>query len=443
MNHGDELFSGRTLGRYELLAPIAEGATASVWAARTTGSHLERIVAVKAMLAELGPDIDAESMFLDEARLVARIRHPNVCAVLDLGEEGDALYIVMEWIDGEPLQVVMRKARGGLPYPHAVRIVKQAASGLHAAHELCDEAGHPLNLVHRDVSPQNVLVGYDGAVKVIDFGVAKAASNMQRTNVGQLKGKFPYMAPEQALGDKVARRTDIFALGLVLYQLVTGTHPFRGDNEFATLARIRDIRPADPPRTLVPSLPEELSQVVVTALAKDRTKRYTTMLDFARALEKAAPSPPDADRQLAAFMASILAPRAARKRQLLSDAIREVNARRGTNARPVNLSLFVPDDAEESAASRRIVPEPVAAAAAPAPAPPPAPAPLPAPAPAVPAVAVPDVTDAASFGAGEARRTLPLIAAGIAVAVLVVVVIWSVVSEGPGQLPPPAPSSEP
>jgi len=275
-------------------------------------------------------------------------------------------------------------------------------------------------------------------VKVIDFGVAKAASNMQRTNVGQLKGKVPYMAPEQALGDKVDRRTDVFALGVVLYQLVTGTHPFRADNEFATLARIRDVKPVDPPRLLVPSLPEELSQVIVTALAKDRTKRYATMLDLVRALEKAAPSPPDADRQLAAFMASLLGERAAKKKQLLNDAIREVNERRGTTQRPVNLSLRVPEDAEESTASRRLVAEPIAAAQALAPLQMPAPV-----APPVPPLDLAADADGAALGLGRAQRSLPLIVAGIAVAVLLVVVIWSVASEGPGPEPAPAPSTEP
>jgi serine/threonine-protein kinase len=440
MTLGEDLFAGRTLGSYELLAPIAEGATASVWAARTTGSHLEKIVAVKAMLAELGPDIDAESMFLDEARLVARIRHPNVCAVLDLGEEGDALYIVMEWIDGEPLQVLMRYARGPVPYAHAVRIVKQVGLGLHAAHELCDESGQPVNLVHRDVSPQNILVGYDGSVKVIDFGVAKAASNMQRTNVGQIKGKVPYMAPEQAIGDRVDRRTDVFALGVVLYQLVTAQHPFRADNEFATLARIRDVRPADPPRTIVPGLPGELEQVIVTALQKDKSKRYATMLDFVRALDRAVPSPPDADRRLAAYVAGLLSQRAARKAQFLNEAIREVNARRGTNARPVNLNLFLPEDGDDAAASRRAPVVPAPAAPAPAPARGGA---VPGPSAVAAPAASPRIDDVPEIPAGGGRRVLPVVAAGIAVVLLLVVVIWSVLSEAPPPMPPPAPAATP
>ncbi len=333
-----ELYAGRKLGRYELLVPLAQGATAQVWAARTIGSHLEKIVAVKAMLTELcgDADMDAESMFLDEARLVSLIRHPNVGTVLDLGEEEDVLYIVMDWIEGEPLQVVMREAKGRLPLSLALRIVKQAAAGLHAAHELRDEDGKLVGLVHRDVSPQNVLVGYDGVVKVIDFGVAKAASNLQRTSVGQIKGKVPYMAPEQAVGDKVDRRTDVFALGVVLYQLVTGKHPFRGESEFATLARIRDKKPADSPLRHVPDLPPALAEAMLKALAKQRDDRFATMNDLARALERAVPSASDGDRMLGAYLSELVSERASKREQSIREALRE---RTGTDARPVNLGV--------------------------------------------------------------------------------------------------------
>ena len=259
------------------------------------------------------------------------------------------------------------------------------------------------------------------------------------------------MAPEQAIGEQVDRRTDIFALGVVLYQLVTGTHPFRADNEFATLARIRDIRPVDPPRTLVPSLPEELSQVIVTALEKDRGKRYATMLDFARAIERAVPAPPDADQKLAAFMASLLSQRAARKRQLLADAIREVNVRRDADARPKSLSLHLPDDVEESVSSRRAPADPVfelAAVPGPGGALPHTPG-LASPA-APPVVARParagangDDVDLAYVRRGRLQQRLPVIAAGVAVLVLAIVVVWSIVEGGPGPVPPMAPSADP
>jgi serine/threonine-protein kinase len=342
---------GRTLGRYQLLVPIAMGATAEVWAARTTGAAPGRrsggrkddaaappvhdggsappkpspIVAIKLMLAELHADSDTESMFLDEARLVSRIRHPNVASVLDLGADGEAFYIVMEWVAGEPLQVVLREVarsdEGRLPLPMALRIVKLCASGLHAAHELLDDQGKPVELVHRDVSPSNILVGYDGAVKVIDFGVAKAAINLQRTVVGQIKGKVPYMAPEQAAGEKVDRRSDVFALGIVLYQLLTGKHPFRGENEFVTLGRIRDKNPADSARVHVPDLPAAVDAVVQKALAKAREDRYPTMLALGEALDEALSPPADIDRTLGRFMAKLLSQRVQKREQAIRDAV--------------------------------------------------------------------------------------------------------------------------
>ena len=330
MNEDDDLYAGRTLGRYELLVPLATGATAQVWAARMTGSRgFEKIVAVKAMLTEFSDVLDADAMFLDEARLVSRIRHPNVAEVLDLGEENGALYIVMEWVDGEPLQVLAREAhgKGGIPVPVAVRIAKQAAGGLQAAHELADESGRPVGLVHRDVSPQNILVSYDGIVKVIDFGVAKAASNQQRTNVGQIKGKVAYMAPEQMMGEAVDRRTDVFALGVVLYQLLTGKHPFRADNEFATMARIRDKTPAEPPRALNPAIPVALEAILLKALSKPRDDRYASMADLQRALEDVLPASPDENAEVTAWVTKMLAGRAGKKSQAIKEAVKASNER--------------------------------------------------------------------------------------------------------------------
>jgi serine/threonine-protein kinase len=330
-----ELRAGLTLGRYELLVPIAQGGTASVWAARMKGPRgFEKIVAAKVMLSELLDDPDAETMFLDEARLVARIRHPNVAEVLDLGEERGVLFLVMEWVDGEPLTVIAREARaiGGVPLGIALKIAMQACAGLQAAHDLKDDAGHLVGLVHRDVSPQNVLVGHDGQVKVIDFGVAKAASNQLRTSVGQMKGKVAYMAPEQALGEPVDRRTDVFALGVVLYQLLTGKHPFRGDNEFATLGRIRNKEPIEPPKALLPSLPDEVNAIVVKALSKPREGRFQTMTELQRALEKACPAKESGNEELAAFMKSILGGRGEKKRAAIRLAMQRVDEKQPVEA---------------------------------------------------------------------------------------------------------------
>ncbi|WP_438015971.1 serine/threonine-protein kinase [Sorangium sp. So ce315] len=324
-----EVRAGHTLGRYELLVPIALGGMASVWAARTSG-QLPRIVAVKLLRAELSDDPDFEAMFLDEATLVSQIHHPNVAETIDVGEEDGVLYQVMELIDGEPLNLVLResKARGGVPLPVALRIVGEAALGLHAAHELRGRDGKLVGLVHRDVSPQNILVGYDGTVKILDFGVAKAASNLQRTQVGQVKGKFSYMSPEQAGGEPIDRRTDVFTLGIVFYQLVTGKHPFFAENEHATVRRICDRSAAEPPRKLVPSLPESVDRIIMRALAKPRDERFATMADLRRAIDQVSPATaiatPD---ELAALMQQLLGPRGERRRVAIQEAMQIAHER--------------------------------------------------------------------------------------------------------------------
>ncbi|AUX47233.1 serine/threonine protein kinase [Sorangium cellulosum] len=316
-----EVRAGHTLGRYELLVPIALGGMASVWAARTSG-QLPRLVAVKLLRAELSDDPDFEAMFLDEATLVSQIHHPNVAETIDVGEEDGVLYQVMELIDGEPLNLVLResKARGGVPLAVALRIVGEAALGLHAAHELRDRDGKLVGLVHRDVSPQNILVGYDGAVKIVDFGVAKAASNLQRTKVGQIKGKFAYMSPEQAGSEPVDRRSDVFTLGIVFYQLLTGRHPFFADNEPAMVRRICDKAPVEPPRTLTPAIPEDVERIVLRALAKPRDERFASMAELRRAIEQAATRLATAD-ELAALMQKLLGPRGARRRAAIQEAM--------------------------------------------------------------------------------------------------------------------------
>jgi serine/threonine-protein kinase len=319
--------AGRTLGRYELLVPIAEGGMASVWAARMKGQRgFQKIVAIKQMRPELTDDPNFETMFLDEASLVSRLRHPNLAEILDLGEEEDVLYQVMEFVDGEPLNRLLRQSRGGIPVPLAVRIVKEASSGLHMAHELRDEDGNYVNLVHRDVSLQNVLVTYDGVTKVIDFGVAKALSNLQKTNVGQVKGKVPYMSPEQAVGEPLDRRTDIFALGIVLYQLLTGKHPFRGDSDLETIMRICDTAPVQPPSIHNKLIPPELDALVGKALAKHRSARFATMSEMQRALEVVLPADQQASSEdVARFMQKHLGDRGEKRRLSIQEAGRALD----------------------------------------------------------------------------------------------------------------------
>src|SRR5688572_363539 len=208
-----ELRAGSILGRYELLLPIAKGGMAQVWAARLRGSRgFQKLVAVKTILPDVMDNTRMERMFLEEAQLASQIHHPNVVQTLELGEHEGTLYLVMEWVDGEPLHRIMQHVseRGGLPLPIAVNLIGQACEGLHAAHDLRDDSGVLLGVVHRDVSPQNVLIGFSGTAKLVDFGIAKVtARSSGLTQAGEVKGKFAYMAPEQVRGHAVDARTDL------------------------------------------------------------------------------------------------------------------------------------------------------------------------------------------------------------------------------------------
>ena len=218
LNDTSPLAPGYRLDRYELLGPLAEGGMASVWIARQRGKHgFEKLVAIKTILPQYASDDRFRQMFLDEARIASRIEHFNVARIIDLGEEHEVLYLVMEYVDGDSLSKLRRTCtKAGVTIPPGVllRILADACSGLHEAHELKDESGQLLDIVHRDISPHNILVSTKGVAKVIDFGIAKARDRMAgETNAGVLKGKIQYMAPEQALGRKVDRRADFWAVG--------------------------------------------------------------------------------------------------------------------------------------------------------------------------------------------------------------------------------------
>jgi eukaryotic-like serine/threonine-protein kinase len=321
---------GDILGRYELLLPVAAGGMAMVWAARQKGSRgFQKIVAVKTMLPKLSEDPQFEKMFLDEASLASRIHHPNVVEVLDLGEESGVLFIAMEWLDGAPLNQVMKAAKtaSGIPIPVAIHILTHAAEGLHAAHELRDENGTLVGLVHRDVSPQNIIVGYDGFTKMVDFGLAKAtALGDGATRAGQLKGKISYMAPEQVKGEPLDRRADVFALGVVLYAVTTGKHPFRRESEGATLFAISAPESAPAPSRFM-EYPAPLEAVLMKAIAKKPDDRYSSSLELARALEETLP---EAERvhggeRVAAFVKGLLGAQHIQSRTALNEALKRAD----------------------------------------------------------------------------------------------------------------------
>ncbi len=280
----EELKQGSKLGNYELVLRVGRGGMASVWVARERArtSKDDRLVAVKVMLTELADENEFIKMFLDEVRLVRSIRHPNVVDVYDVGEHDGMMWMSMEWVEGESLHTVIAEAgkRRAIPPELAVRIIADAAAGLHAAHELRDLDGSLRGVVHRDISPHNILIGTNGTVKLVDFGVAKAVGRIsEATRAGQLKGKFGYMSPEQALGKGVDRRSDIFSLGIVLFELTTSRRLFRGEHDIETLRLV--ISGAIPKPTLIdPKYPPELERIVLKALERNVSARYQTSAEL-------------------------------------------------------------------------------------------------------------------------------------------------------------------
>ncbi len=280
---------GHRLDRYELLCPIAHGGMASVWLARFVGKHgFEKLVAIKTILPEYASDTRFQQMFLDEARIASGIEHVNVAQILDLGEQHEVLYIVMEWVDGDSLSKLHRsvEARGErIPLGVTLRLVADACGGLHAAHELTDKAGKLLGVVHRDVSPQNILVSSKGNAKLIDFGIAKALDRISGdTNAGLLKGKIQYMAPEQSRGGLLDRRADVWAAGAVLYYLLSGRPPYDGDNQLATLHMLTS---GQPPPPLPGDIPGPVHDLVFRALAHHVQDRTPSAADLQKQLEQA------------------------------------------------------------------------------------------------------------------------------------------------------------
>lgn len=271
------------LGRFEVVGLLATGGMAEILLARIHGpSGFERPVVIKRILPHLARLPEFRTMFTDEARLVARIFHENVVQVHELGAEGDELFLVMEYLEGESAGGLTRRlvGRGAELEPWlGAHIVAEACAGLHAAHELDGDTGEPLGLVHRDISPQNLFVTYSGGTKVLDFGIAKAADRSTKTKTGHVKGKFQYMSPEQCLGESVDRRSDIFSLGIVLYELTTGRRLFKRDNELLTFQAICR-EPIVFPSKLVPSYPKALEPIVLRALARRPEDRYSTAQDM-------------------------------------------------------------------------------------------------------------------------------------------------------------------
>ncbi|PTL78171.1 serine/threonine-protein kinase [Vitiosangium sp. GDMCC 1.1324] len=309
-------------GKYQLIKRLAMGGMAQIYLARQRGPEgFEKLVVVKRILPHLAENDEFVRMFLDEARIAARLDHPNIVQIFDLGAQDDSFFIAMEYIHGEDLRRVWKRAeRSGqlIPVPLVCRVMIEACAGLDHAHKKVDANGKPLNIVHRDISPQNILLTFEGRAKVVDFGIAKAADQATETRSGVLKGKYSYMSPEQASGQKkLDCRSDIFALGVVLYELLTGARLFKRTNDMATLQAVAecDIKP---PSQLNPRVPKDLDPIVMKALARAPEDRYAEALGLQLALEDwlIAHQLPSSTAHVAAFMQDLYAARLAEEAKL-------------------------------------------------------------------------------------------------------------------------------
>jgi serine/threonine-protein kinase len=276
------------IGAYEIIRPLAKGGMAELFLVRMTGPEgFEKVLVLKRILPHYVENPKFVRAFLDEAKLVAGFDHPHIAHVHDMGTADASYYFTMEFVHGVDLRTILKRSRrdrSPLPLEHIVLIIKNIASALHYAHERRGVDGRPLGIVHRDVSPSNIIVSYEGAPKLIDFGIAKARSSSMKTQTGALKGKVSYMSPEQAKGTPIDRRTDVFALGIVLWELIANRRLLKGDNEMATIQRIIN-EPVGSPRDFRHDCPPALERIVDKALALEVEQRYATAADFEHALD--------------------------------------------------------------------------------------------------------------------------------------------------------------
>ncbi len=311
--------------RYELLAELAAGGMATVYLARLGGAGgFQRLYAIKKLHPHLAHEREFVEMFLDEARLAARIHHPNVVPILEVCTNDVGYYLVMEYIEGESLaRLLSRCASRGerIPWKIGAKVVLDSLAGLDAAHTLTDDFGEPLNIVHRDVSPQNVMVGVDGTARITDFGVARAASRLTTTRAGQLKGKLGYMAPEQAQGENIDRRADIFAMGVILWETLAGRRLFkvRGDSSDAELLNRLLYEPIPRLSESVTDVHPAFDEICAKALDRRLSARFSTCAEFADALEAACRSAGAvaSTREVAAFVDEVAGPEIAAQREIV------------------------------------------------------------------------------------------------------------------------------
>ncbi len=291
MEHSALAEIGATANSYQVLAKLATGGMAEIFLARSASvASVQRYVVLKRVLRERATDINFIRMFLDEARLAAQLQHPNIAQVFDAGKLGDSYFFTMEYVHGETVRAVLQRAHElhrSPPIGCVLAIAAGAAAGLHHAHERIGMEGRPLGIVHRDVSPSNLMVGYDGSVKVVDFGVAKAADRIHETQSGAVKGKISYLSPEQARGQRLDQRSDLFSLGIVMWEMLTVERLYKHPSDFETMSAIIN-EPTPPPSSRRRDIPPELDALVLRALAKSPEARFQTAEELAEAIEAVA-----------------------------------------------------------------------------------------------------------------------------------------------------------
>jgi serine/threonine-protein kinase len=271
------LVRAQKFGRYMLIDRLAVGGMAEIFLARQLGLEgFEKLVVLKRIRPELGEKKSFVTMFLNEARLSAQLNHPNIAQIYDLGRYGESYFIAMEYVFGRDMRRIIPKAESqGIPFPlvYAAKIASQCCEGLYYAHQKSDFYGNALGIVHRDITPENIVVSFDGTVKILDFGIAKAANTVEQSRAGEIKGKLSYMSPEQCMGLPLDHRSDIFSLGVAFYEWVTGFKLFTGESDVAVLKAITDGRIYSP-SYFKPEVPEPVEAILMKALAKNPDDRY-------------------------------------------------------------------------------------------------------------------------------------------------------------------------
>jgi serine/threonine-protein kinase len=329
------------IGKYRVLAKLGQGGMARVLLTMSQGMQgFNKLLVVKELREELAHDPEFLSMFLDEARIAARLNHPNIVQTYEVGNDGDRYFIAMEYLEGQPLNALFRRVgRRNLPLEVHLKILADVLAGLEHAHSLADYDGTPFSIVHRDVSPQNIFVTYDGQVKLVDFGIAKAAGASSRTQEGMLKGKISYIAPEQSRCEPVDARADIFAIGIMLWEALAGRRMITREDEMSVLAR--RMAGQDPPiREVVPELPEDLAAICDKAMAPSRDARFQSAREFQEVLEAylANSDYRVGAKEIGAAVSSAFQDERARIRATIEEQVKNIDR----HAEPINLELVPP-----------------------------------------------------------------------------------------------------